>query len=91
MDKINNLFTHYSSGTSSVSAVVLNELMKYDLKDYLKERLTEKYSFFRRVPVENIMKWQSKEITKPLTKVPRELEAVAIQLFRSKIYPHQIN
>jgi hypothetical protein len=74
------------SGTSTVSAAVLNELAKFDLKDYLQDRLTEKYSFFRRVSIENIMKWQSKEITEPLTKLPRELQGVALQLFRSKNY-----
>jgi hypothetical protein len=63
--------------------MIMTELMKYDLKDFLNDRLLEQYSFFRRVPVENIMKWQSKEISQPLTKLTRELEGVAIQLFRS--------
>ena len=63
----------------------MTELMKYDLKDFLNDRLLEQYSFFRRVPVENIMKWQSKEISQPLTKLTRELEGVAIQLFRSNL------
>jgi hypothetical protein len=66
--------------------MVLTELLKYDLKDYLSEKLVERYSFFRRVSVENIMKWQSKELSEPLTRVPKELEGVALQLFRSKNY-----
>jgi hypothetical protein len=66
-----------------VSGSVMTEIVNYDMMNYLEERLVEKYSFFRRVSIENIMKWQNKEITQPLTKLSKEFEAVSIQLFRS--------
>lgn len=69
-----------------MSAIVLTELLKYELKDYLEKNLEARYSFFRRVSAENIMKWQSKEISFPLSKLTvKELHPVSIQLFRSII------
>jgi myosin-7 len=66
-----------------VSSTVLTELLKYDLKNYYDENLAERYSFFRRVSTENIMRWTNKEISTPLLKLELELKAVAVQLFRN--------
>jgi hypothetical protein len=73
------------SGASILPSSLINQILKYDLKTYYEERLAERRSFFRRVSNENIMKWQSGLISTPLTKLTKDLEVVALKLFKSKI------
>jgi len=46
----------------------MNEIKKYDLITYYQNKLEERTSFFKKLSVENIMKF-SKDIPKPLTKM----------------------
>jgi hypothetical protein len=64
----------------------MQEILKYDLKDYLDKNLATRYSFCRKLSSEKIMKWSSTEIATPLTKLSmKEYHSVAIQLYRSKL------
>lgn len=62
----------------------MNEIKKYDLITYYQSKLEERTSFFKKLSVENIMKF-SKEISKPLTKIEENLYGNAMQIFKSKI------
>ena len=62
---------------------MLFEILKFELNNFYEERLVEQRSFFRKVSTENIMKWSNKELAQPLTKLSKEHESAAIQIFRS--------
>ena len=64
---------------------MLFEILRFELNSFYEERLTEQRSFFRKVSTDNIMKWSKKELTQPLTKLSKEHESAAIQIFRSII------
>jgi hypothetical protein len=60
----------------------MNEIKKYDLITYYQAKLEERTSFFKKLSVEDIMKF-SKDIPKPLTKMAENLYGNAIQIFKS--------
>jgi hypothetical protein len=60
----------------------MNEIKKYDLITYYQNKLEERTSFFKKLSVENIMKF-SKDIPKPLTKMEEKLYGNAMQIFKS--------
>jgi hypothetical protein len=68
-----------------VPGSLISEILNFELKDYYEKNLNERYSFFRKVSIENIMKYESMEISRSLTKMANDLEVIAIQLFKSNI------
>lgn len=60
----------------------MNEIKKYDLITYYQTKLEERSSFFKKLSVEDIMKF-SKDIPKPLTKMAENLYGNAMQIFKS--------
>ncbi len=50
--------------------------------EYYAEKLVEKKHFFKKVPIENIMRWSASLITEPLTKIPDYLNELAIKMFK---------
>jgi len=62
----------------------MNEIKKYDLITYYQSKLEERTSFFKKLSVENIMKF-SKDIPKTLTKMEEKLYGNAMQIFKSKL------
>ena len=68
----------------------MNEIKKYDLITYYNQKLEERSSFFKKLAVEDIMKF-SKSIPKPLTKMVDNLLGNAMQLFKSNKYLKRLN
>ena len=51
---------------------------------YYTNHLVERRSFFKKITIENIMKWSPDLLSKPLTKIPSNLDDFALQLNKSK-------
>jgi hypothetical protein len=61
------------------------EIVKNDLNKYYEENLIPKTSFFRRIPVDQIMKWSNKLLEEPLSKMKEEYYGTAVQMYKSII------
>lgn len=72
------------SGDSIIPQETLDEIIKYDLMNYYKNHLVERRSFFKKISIEDLMKWSPDLLSKPLMKIPSNLADIALQLNKSK-------
>lgn len=82
-DRWFDLFTF--SGLSDFPDDLLNEITQYDLNTYYSNNLQKHTHFFKKIPIDEIMRWSSEQLSKPLTKLPSNLVDFALQLFKSNI------
>ena len=70
-------------GADNAPSDLLNDIIKVNFTETLLPLLVERKKFFRKLSVDAIMKWQSREIAQPLLKMPEKYKIVAVQMFRN--------
>lgn len=72
------------SGMTNFPEEFFTEVGKYDLSSYYINHLEVRTKFFKKLQPNEIMRWSSDLLSKPLTKLPSNLTDFAFQLFKSK-------
>ena len=74
------------NGLKMADEDLLQKILNYDLNYYYSNYLQVRKSFFQIIPYENFFRYSKDPISSPLTRLPSDLNSVALKLYEELMY-----